>query len=87
MENNNKFRTFLTGLIAGGVIGSLIALLFAPTSGKKLRKKITDKAENLIEGAEEIYESGKEKADELIKEGKRKATGIIEDAKKKISHN
>ncbi len=87
MSNTNKFKTFLTGLLVGGLTGSIIALLYAPTSGKKLRRKIGDKTEDLIEEAEEIIETGKEKTEKIIKESRKKASGIIEDAKKKITTN
>lgn len=87
MNESEKFKAFLLGLLAGGLTAAVISLLYAPTSGKKLRKKISDKAEDLIEGAEEVYESGKDKAEGLIKDGKKKASEIIEDAKKKITTN
>jgi len=85
MNDLDKFRAFFTGLVAGGIIGTVFALLYAPTSGKKLRKKISDKTENLIGEAEEFYESGKEKTEKIIKEGKKKATVIIDEGKKKAS--
>ena len=87
MENSEKFKALLIGFLAGGIAGSVLSLLYAPSSGKKLRRKITDKTEDLIDEAEEFYETKKEKAEEIIKEGKKKASEIIEDAKKKIKVN
>ncbi len=87
MNDSEKFKAFLLGLLAGGLTATVISLLYAPTSGKKLRKKISDKAEGIFEGAEEYYETGKEKAGKIVQEGKKKATEIIEDAKKKITTN
>jgi len=81
MDNNEKLGMLVVGIFLGGLIGSAVALLYAPTSGKKLRKKIVDKSENIFEDAHELYDSSKEKAEELLKEGKKKAAGIIEDAK------
>ena len=54
---------------------------------QKVKKKISDKTEDLLEGAEEYYETGKDKASKIVQEGKKKATEIIEDAKKKITTN
>jgi gas vesicle protein len=34
------FNSFLTGLLAGAAIGSVLALLFAPQSGKETREKV-----------------------------------------------
>ena len=66
----------LTYLIIGGGIGAVIALLFAPKSGKELRGDIADAsrkglekgkeaAAQLQERAGEYYETGREKASEL----------------------
>jgi len=85
MNDLDKFRAFFTGLVAGGIIGTVFALLYAPTSGKKLRKKISDRTEDLIGEAEEFYETGKEKTEKIIKEGKKKATVILDEGKKKAT--
>ncbi len=86
MNNNEKLGLFVVGAFLGGLIGSTIALLYAPTSGKKLRKKIADKSGDIFDDAHELYDSSKEKAEDLIKEGKKKAAGLIDDAKN-IVHN
>ena len=89
MKNNEKDRAgaFLLGAFIGGLIGGATALLFAPTSGKKLRRKISDKAEGVYEDAQEYYESGKEKAEEIYRDGKKKVTNIVDDAKKIVKTN
>lgn len=89
MKNNEKDRAgaFLLGAFIGGLIGGATALLFAPTSGKKLRRKISDKAEDVYQDAQEYYESGKEKAEELYRDGKKKVTNIVDDAKKIVKSN
>ncbi len=51
MNDSEKFKAFLLGLLAGGLTATVLSLLYAPVSGKKLRKKISDKAEGLFEGA------------------------------------
>lgn len=82
MASNDRISAFLIGVMMGGIIGGVTALLMAPTSGKKLRKKITDKAEGFYEDAQEYYETGKDKAEGLYREGKKKVSDIVEDAKK-----
>lgn len=86
MNNNEKFGMLVVGVFLGGLVGSAIALLYAPTTGKKLRKKIADKTDGIIDDAQNLYDSGKEKADELIKEGKKKASSLIQDAKKIVTN-
>lgn len=74
----------LTYLIIGGGIGAVIALLFAPKSGKELREDIADAsrkglekgkeaAAQIQERAGEYYETGREKASELYQSAQDKA--------------
>jgi gas vesicle protein len=86
MKNSRKIETFMIGIFIGGLIGSITSLLFAPTSGKKLRKKISKKADDFVENAEELYKSGLEKSEELLKEGRKKASAIVDDAKKIVKN-
>ncbi len=86
MNNNEKLGMLVVGIFLGGLIGSAVALLYAPTSGKKLRKKIADKTDDIFDDAHELYDSSKEKAEELLKEGKKKAADLILDAKKIVQN-
>jgi gas vesicle protein len=52
--------SFITGLIAGAAIGGVIALLYAPKSGKETRDQLKQKLEDL----EKEYENLKGKASE-----------------------
>ena len=81
----NKMNGFLTGLLVGGIIGSALAMLFTPITGRRLRKKISQKTDDIIEDVNSYIETGKEKAEEFIKEGKRKTESIINEAKKLVS--
>jgi len=47
------FGKVAVGFAIGAVSGAVLALLFAPQSGKKLQKKIVDVTENLIDKVEE----------------------------------
>lgn len=82
----------LTYLIIGGGIGAVIALLFAPKSGKELREDIADAsrkglekgkeaAAQLQERAGEYYETGRERASELYQNAQGKASEYSEKAK------
>ena len=85
VNRNGKASGFITGILLGGVLGSAVAILFAPMSGKRLRRKISSATDDLIEDVNEYVENGKEKADELLKEGKKKAGAILQDARKLVS--
>lgn len=65
-NGGSKFTFFLAGV----GIGAVVALLFAPKSGKETRKYIADKAD---EGKEYLAAKGKEareQAEELVEKGK-----------------
>jgi gas vesicle protein len=51
-NGNGGFGTFLGGLLIGGAAGSVVAMLFAPQSGKKTRDKLMDKAETTYTDAQ-----------------------------------
>lgn len=85
-KENDNFSTLITGIIAGGIIGSITALLLAPSSGKILRRKINRKAGDMFDDVEQYYESSREKVQDLYADGKKRANDLIEDAKKIVSN-
>jgi gas vesicle protein len=91
-REDSSVSTKLTYLIIGGGIGAVIALLFAPKSGKELREDIADAsrkgiekgreaASQLQERAGEYYEAGREKASDLYQSAQGKASEYSEKAK------
>jgi gas vesicle protein len=38
--------SFLTGIVLGGLVGSILALLFTPSSGAELRTQIRERADS-----------------------------------------
>ena len=72
MEENKMAKGLILGFIAGGVIGSILGLLYAPKSGKELRADIGKKKDDILDDATEYMQIAKEKATEMINEGKKK---------------
>ena len=58
-----KFGNFVLGAFMGGVIGSSLALLFAPTAGEKARQEIIDYFTHI---KEEVNRAADEKRAELV---------------------
>ncbi len=83
MSESNLGKGLLVGFLAGGVVGSVLALLYAPKSGKELRNDIKIKADGYMDEADKYIEEAKDKAKELINEGKKKSEKLISDAKVK----
>ncbi|MCH9609181.1 MAG: hypothetical protein S4CHLAM45_04030 [Chlamydiales bacterium] len=67
----DKCGSFIKGAVLGGIALGTAALLFAPKSGKKLRREIKGKANHVKEDAKEVYE-------DLCKHSK----GFAQDTKK-----
>ena len=80
---NGMTKGLVIGLVAGGAIGAVIALLYAPKTGKEFRAELRDKADDLMEGADEYLHAAKTKAGEIVSEAKKRSDQLITDAKKK----
>jgi gas vesicle protein len=83
-EENGMGKGLLIGFLTGAAVGSILALLFAPKSGKELRQDIKNKSQDFMEDAETYLANAKDKASQLINEGKKKSEKIVADAKEKV---
>lgn len=83
-EENGMGKGLLIGFLTGAAVGSIMALLFAPKSGKELRKDIKNKSQDLIEDADEYLMKAKDKASQLINEGKKKSEKLVSETKEKV---
>ncbi len=76
-SDRSALGTALTFLFIGLGAGALAALLFAPKTGKQMRKLLRRKYEDALEGADELVERGGEWA--------RRGGAWVEDAKGKVA--
>ena len=71
--NKDNAIGFGIGLLAGAVIGGVIALLYAPKSGKETRQLIKDRATEVMgavkEKSSEVMDTVKEAASEASRKG------------------
>lgn len=86
MTNEEKGigKGLLIGIFAGAAVGSIIALLYAPKSGKRLREEIKTKSQDFIEDADEYISNAKEKASQYIRDIKKKSELLVTDAEEKV---
>ena len=82
-QRTSSTKGFMLGLLAGGAIGSIAALLFAPKSGREFRKDIGKKSREVVKETGQYVDSAKTRAVEMISDGRKKAESMISDAKKK----
>ncbi len=83
-EKRTSWESFFKGLLAGGLIGAGLALLFAPKSGRELREDIKRKSSELKKDAELLYSEAKEKTEEWWSESLKKAEQLRQDAEHKL---
>ena len=84
MSKENSYpKGLFIGLLAGGAVGALVALLYAFKSGKELRKDITNKTDEYVDETEKIITDSKVKARAMMNEGKKKSEQMIANAKSK----
>ena len=71
--NNDQAKGFGIGLLVGAVVGGVIALLYAPRTGKETRQLIKDKATEagdvIKEKTDEVMDTVKEAASEASRKG------------------
>lgn len=83
-EKTEPKNRFVLGFLSGILSGALIGILYAPKSGRKLRRDIGRKKDELIDNTEEYIGKAKDKTTEIITDGKKKAEQLISDAKRKV---
>ena len=91
MSDNGKI---LGALLLGAAAGAVLGLLFAPSKGSDLRKKIKDNAEDLLDELNDKIKEGKdtladmkEKVTSRAEEMKAKAEEEMEGYRRRVKHN
>jgi len=69
-HNQSSGKGFAAGALLGGLIGGVTALLFAPTSGEKMRKDLAKKCHTVSDKTHDILEDMCEHTGELIEKAK-----------------
>jgi gas vesicle protein len=76
-EEKKSTKSFMLGFLAGSAIGAIIALLYAPKSGKETREDLKKRASHLLNEADEYFELAKHKTLDLMNEAKKKSEELI----------
>lgn len=61
--NGRRLEYFAIGLIVGGVVGVVLGLLFAPSSGTQVRRRIADRATQVADLARGVAERAEHAAE------------------------
>ena len=73
---------FVLGFIFGGLVGAVLALLFAPQSGEETRAQIKEAGIELQDRAMEFSDEMRKKAEEFSAETQRQAEQLSQDLSK-----
>ena len=82
-QNSGMVKGLVIGLLAGSAIGAVLALLYAPKSGKELRADIKERTDDFVEDAEAAMRSARTRASEIVSDAKQRSDQLISDARKK----
>jgi gas vesicle protein len=63
-------ESFIKGLIIGGVAGLAVGILYAPKSGREIRKQLSDSTEEILSKAKMQYEDTRKKLTEIAESKK-----------------
>lgn len=78
----SKLKNFTFGLLSGALVGSVVALLYAPDKGSNTRDIISYRLSSYIDELSYLIDQlSKEKAS--MSEAKRKGDLVVEDARKR----
>ena len=69
-KNEGMLKGLVIGLLAGGAVGAIVALLYAPKSGRELRADIKDRSDEFRDDAEEYLSHVRTKAGDLVSEAR-----------------
>lgn len=81
---SNQIEGFIKGIVFGGVIGAVIAILYAPKSGRKTREDIDKKTREFLTNAKKEYEAALRKGGKAYKSAVKELKYIESDAKEEV---
>lgn len=85
-KNNQSSNTgiFILGSIFGALLSAIVALLFAPKSGKDLRKDIGETTTKTLENTDEYLNLARQKGTEVIRDVEDAASNYFNLAEEKM---
>ena len=67
--------------LAGGIIGAVLAILYAPDSGEKTRQKVKEGADKAWQKARELEKNCLDRVQGIVNDIKSKVTQLVEEGK------
>lgn len=86
LSNRDRNYGFVLGLIAGGVVGAGLGMLFAPRAVLDVRRRAADSARSLGHAASDRYREASTRIGDAVNEITRKGQGLRDDLSDAIVH-
>lgn len=83
-QHGSKFGDFVTGVLVGGAIGYVVALLNAPRPGDETRQMLTERGRELRERAMDTVQTTVDKTGKLVNEGRGRLETTVDETKNRV---
>jgi gas vesicle protein len=80
-ENGTSLATVVVSFLAGAAIGSGLALLFAPKTGREVREQIRDLTEDAVDTIKDYAKDAQEKVKVYARDAQEKVKATYESGK------
>lgn len=83
-EQDSKLtKGLFLGFVAGGIVGAIVALLYAPKPGRELRRDIRDRKDKLVDKAGELLSTSPMTAEDYLNAERDRTRQVITTAKER----
>ena len=82
----SKTGNFIAGLLTGAMAGTVLALLYAPDTGKNTRDRLSYRLSNYRDELNDLISELRQEKQKLISEAKEKGEAVVSEAKQKADH-
>ncbi|MGB0347079.1 MAG: YtxH domain-containing protein [Balneolaceae bacterium] len=82
----SKTGNFIAGLLTGAMAGTVLALLYAPDTGKNTRDRLSYRLSSYRDELTDLIDQLRQEKQKLISEAKEKGEAVVSEAKEKADH-
>ena len=76
----SKTGNFIVGLVTGAMAGTVLALLYAPDTGKNTRNRLSYRLSSYRDELNDLIDQLNQEKQKLISEAKKKGEAVVSDA-------
>ena len=81
-DDDGMSKGLIIGFVTGTIVGGVLALLFAPKTGRDFRADLKTKAGDLAGDAQQYVNRAKSKATDIINDSRAKSDTLVSDARR-----